>query len=178
MTWFRCGMKKGTDDAVLNSLIDRTITTITSHVTTIGTSALRSCHELISATFDEATSVGTTAFYDCTALTNITIPKVVTIGSNAFQLSPVLNNLVLDKVELINSSAFASCRSLDNVTLKASSMCVLNNVNAFSGTAFASDGTGGTIYVPSDLVSTYEANATWAALLALNANNSIQAITT
>ena len=56
-------------------------------------------------------------------------------------------------------------------------MCILNNVNAFATSPFASGGAGGTIYVPSDLVSTYEADATWAAVLALNANNRIEAIT-
>lgn len=178
MTWFRCGMKKGQDDTVLNSLIDRTITTITSHVTSVGVSALRSCRQLISATFDEATIINNHAFYECTALTSLSIPKAVTIDVNAFQSCSVLNNIVLDKVETINSGAFASCRALDNVTIKTSTMCALSNVNAFSVTQFATGGTGGTIYVPADLVSTYEADSTWAALLALNANNSIQAITT
>lgn len=175
MTWFRCGMKK-LDDAVLNSLIDRSITTITSNVATIGIYAFINCDHLISAHFPNATLVNSSAFSRCTSLSTIDMPNLASILSSAFY-GCTFTSVTFPKLASIAQTSFSHCSLLNSVTLENSTMCTLANVNAFENTPFAADGTGGTIYVPSDLVSTYEADATWAALLALNANNSIQAIT-
>ena len=50
-------------------------------------------------------------------------------------------------------------------------MCSLSNVNAFTG-AFASGGTGGTLYVPQALIASYQSATNWSTILGY-ANNQI-----
>ena len=79
----------------------------------------------------------------------------------------------------IQVSAFANCSTLDTLVIRGgdngSRMMTLANLNAFANTPFASAGTGGTLYVPSALVSTYQSATNWSTLLGY-ANNNIQAI--
>lgn len=51
----------------------------------------------------------------------------------------------------------------------------LDNINAFSNTPFASGGSGGTLYVPSALISSYQSATNWSTILGY-ANNSIAAL--
>ena len=51
----------------------------------------------------------------------------------------------------------------------------LDNINAFANTPFASGGAGGTLYVPSALISSYQSATNWSTIIGY-ANNSIQAI--
>ena len=60
--------------------------------------------------------------------------------------------------------------------MKSNTTCYLGNVSAFTGTPFASGGTGGTLYVPQDLISSYQADTKWSTVLGYNANNQIKAI--
>ena len=51
----------------------------------------------------------------------------------------------------------------------------LQNINAFDGTPFASNGSGGTLYVPQALISTYQSATNWSTILGY-ANNQIKSI--
>ena len=46
----------------------------------------------------------------------------------------------------------------------------LGNINTFSGTRFASGGAGGTLYVPSALISSYQSATNWATILGYTNN--------
>ena len=81
--------------------------------------------------------IGNSAFQNCASLTTVNLPNVTSIGDNAFD----------------------SCGSLTSITLSSSTVCSLNNVNAFSDTPIES-GTG-YIYVPAELVDTYKAATNW-----------------
>ena len=59
--------------------------------------------------------------------------------------------------------------------MRVSSLTTLSYANCFDNTPFASNGTGGTLYVPSSLVSTYQSATNWSVILGYT-NNSIQAI--
>jgi len=48
----------------------------------------------------------------------------------------------------------------------------LSNINSFGYTPFASDGSGGTLYVPSALISSYQSATNWSTILGY-ANNQI-----
>ena len=175
MTWFRCGMKKSDDSEKVDALLTKSITEISSNITRLGSYALYGCSSITSVNFPELTQTDTYSFGYTTILTDVTLPKCITIGGSAFGYSG-LTTLVLPKCTSISSFSFTGSH-LNSLTLGSDTMCTLANVNSFNSTPFATTGAGGTIYVPSDLVSTYEADATWAAVLALNANNRIQAIT-
>lgn len=50
---------------------------------------------------------------------------------------------------------------MKTLILRKSTIFTLGNVDAFNGTPFASGGSGGTIYVPSSLISEYQSASNW-----------------
>lgn len=71
----------------------------------------------------------------------------------------------------IYERVFQNCAKLDAVILRNDSVCSLGNVNSFDGTPFATGGTGGTVYVPSALISEYQAATNWSTLYAAGTCN-------
>jgi hypothetical protein len=76
----------GSDDSLVLSLIDRTITEITSDdLTTIGNYAFAHCSNLESINVDNVESLGTYAFLNCQSLTGeYRFEKLTSIGGGAF----------------------------------------------------------------------------------------------
>ena len=177
MTWFRCGMKKGISVSDYNALIDRSVTSVISSAAYVGSYAFRDCRSLTSVSFPNATRIYDYAFTGCRELTSIEAPMVELLSGSSFSSCIALEEVTFENVRGISSTVFANSTNFKSITLMYSSMCTLNNVNAFTGTQFDTTGSGGTVYVPSDLVTEYQNDANWAALLALNANNKIEAIT-
>lgn len=123
------------------------------------------------------------------------LPKVFYVGSSAFQQSYV-QTVVMPIARSISQSAFAYCTGLktvdigatqaasiaaqafngatafDTLILRGGYQYSLANANAFNNTPFASGGTGGTLYVPSSLVATYQSATNWSTILGY-ANNQI-----
>lgn len=173
MTWFRCGMKKSSCVNQLDELMDGSIVEITSDVTTLREYLCYGCNLLETVSMQNVTVIPQSCFRGCTLLTNVDIPNIQAIGLRAFSYSGITS---LDtKLHNISNYAFSSS-SINTLIMRDNYVASLSDVNAFESTPFDANGAGGTIYVPSDLVSTYEADVKWAALLALNANNKIEAI--
>lgn len=183
----------------LKALVERTITSFSnSEITSIGQYAFYSCNLLLTVSLPNATSANmyafggcsklttvslqnaTTidlyAFNGCSKLTDISVPNVTSISMNAFNNCSSLTDISLPNVTSIGSSAFSGCSKLATVVLGASTMCALSNANAFNNTPFVSGRTGGTLYVPQDLITSYQADTNWSTVLGWNANNQIKAI--
>lgn len=75
----------------------------------------------------------------------------------------------------IDNSWQTGCTTFDTLILRKSSVVTLANLTAFNSTKFASSGAGGTLYVPSSLISSYQAASNWSIILGY-ANNQIKAI--
>jgi len=75
----------------------------------------------------------------------------------------------------IGAYAFANNSNLTSLTLPAQTVVPLSNINAFNVTPFASGNAGGILYVPSSLISSYQAATNWSTILGYE-NNQIQAI--
>ena len=87
-----------------------------------------------------------------------------------------LSELDFPKATAINGTyAFGDCSSLNTLILRANAVVSLSNKNTFYNTPFASGGTGGTLYVPQALISSYQSANNWSTILGYP-NNSIQAI--
>ena len=98
-------------------------------------------------------------------ITEVSNNRVTSIGNNAFDRCSSLTSVNFPECTSIGKSAFYYCRALTNLTLGASSVATLNNVNAFVSTPIsASTHTGvfGSIYVPASLVSAYKSATNWA----------------
>lgn len=76
----------------------------------------------------------------------------------------------------IRSNSFNGAAAMNVLILRKTSAIVpLQNINAFTNTPFASGKAGGTLYVPNDLISSYQSASNWSTILGY-ATNSIQKI--
>ena len=172
----------GGGDDVLDTLIDRSITEISSSsatsigsyafyscsslttanfpvATSIGTSAFQYCRSLTTANFPVATSIETSAFQNCNSLTTVDFPVATSIGTSAFQNCSSLTTANFPVATSIRTSAFQYCRSLKSLLLRNNKVCTLSNTNTFNSTPISS-GTG-YIYVPSELIEQYKTANNW-----------------
>jgi hypothetical protein len=63
------------------------------------------------------------------------------------------------------ADVFKNCTSLTDVVIRTPAVWALNNVAVFANTPFASGGSGGTIYVPNSMISSYQSASNWSTLL-------------
>ena len=112
-------------------------------------------------------------------MSNIETAVVGTLRNNQWQhflRCPKLTavDLVKDEQQRFDNT-FDNSPLLTVIVLRPSTVVTLHNTSAFNGTPFASGGSGGTLYVPNALKSSYQSANNWSTILGY-ANNSIQAI--
>lgn len=127
--------------------------------TIIGNSAFSGCTSLTSIDLPLATSVDTYAFKNCKALTSIDLPLVTSISDRVFWGCVALTSIDLPVAISISDFAFGFCSALASVILRSETMVTLDDTGAFDGTPIAKD--TGYVYVPSALVTTYQADSVW-----------------
>ena len=71
--------------------------------------------------------------------------------------------------------AFRYNTAMKYLVLRNSTLTTLGATNVFSGTRFDSGKSGGTLYVPNDLISSYQSASNWSTILGY-ANNQIKSI--
>ena len=172
------------DDAVIDSIINRTITEFKDdRITKVGQSAFQKCTSLKTLDIPSVLTINYGAFYGCTALSSINIPAVTSINAyNAFSNCKALTKVVLPVCTNIGNGAFSYCTALKTVDCKASgiisfgntafgsapvkalvirsnSVATMANTNALLGTDIYYS--KGYIYVPTALVDSYKAAANW-----------------
>ncbi len=147
----------------INALSQTAITgLLLPEATTIGSYLCNKCSNLISASLPKFQgSIGASyMFAECSNLTTVNLPELLTLANYSFTKCYALESINLPKCTKIGTSAFFNCTSLHDVYLGADSMCVIDNVNVFSGSAIDTDGTA-RIHVPADLEATYKADSVW-----------------
>lgn len=149
-----------------SNIVDGSLTSYNGVSTpTVRAGIFEGCTKLTKVTLPVTTSVEERAFAGCTALTTLTANGKVAIGANAFDGCTALATATLPAVASIGSQAFNGCTALKTLTMTGSTMCVLENADAFAGTPFAS--LTGTITVNANLVATYKADAVWSAFASI-----------
>lgn len=95
-------------------------------------------------------------------------------SSSSYPFSECPRLKIVDcKLSGLSAQAFVSSNVFDTLIIrKTDGVCALPNINAFNNTPFASGKTGGTLYVPSALVSQYTQATNWSTILRY-ANNQI-----
>lgn len=109
------------------------------------------------------TTIGANAFQNA-KLTQICFPSLTTLsGASAFQGVTTATVADLGDVTSLPATTFSGATNLSTIILrKTDAITTLANVSAFTNTPFKSGGTGGTIYVPQALISSYQAATNWA----------------
>lgn len=105
----------GDEQSALDSLIDGSITEITSNVTRIRNYSFSYCENCTTADFPLLTELGNYTFQYCTNLTSINAPIATNMGSYTFYECPSLTSVNLPLVKGIGNSAFQRCRKLTSV---------------------------------------------------------------
>ena len=159
---------------------------IPQNITVIESYTFWGCHSLTSITIpDNVEKIEVNAFYKCDSLTEITLPNsVVNLGPYSFSECESLSKINLSSsIKSIPKACFIGCSSLHEITLPESIVSI--DYNAFKDTHLESmtvlanevvdvpslgiygvtSGLQGienaTLYVPSDLVSSYKNHAIW-----------------
>ena len=102
------------------------------------------------------------------------MPELGNSRASNFEGCSKLKTVDFAKIPNLTANFFNQSPLLDTVILRKSSVVSLDNINAFTG-AFASGGAGGTLYVPSSLISSYQSANNWSTILGY-ADNQIKAI--
>lgn len=126
------------------------------------------------------TYVGESSFGYCTGLVNIVLPSVTTVYTSAFASCTKLEgadfgaSIASGSISgLFRNNIFNGCTKLNKLVLRTShAIYPLTNINVFNNTPFASGKAGGTLYVPNDLISSYQGASNWSTILGY-ANNQI-----
>jgi hypothetical protein len=140
-------------------------------VTNVGSNAFYQCYELVSVNVPSAQTIGSGAFEICSKLTDVNAMSASNIGSSAFRTCTELVLLDLPSATYIGDYAFLGSKKMVKLVLRSQSVCKLSNTRAFNTTPFASDGTGGTAYVPQALIEQYQTATNWSTLYAAGTCN-------
>ena len=123
------------------------------------------CSKLTTVHLENCTNMGGNTFNGCTSLVTIVLPKSSMFYANNFYGCTSLQTADILGSDRINGGVFQNCTVFNKLIIRRTgSVCPLTNINAFNGTPFASGGTGGEIYVPSALLSTYKTSTNWSTL--------------
>lgn len=165
---------------------------------TTGSECFYGCSSLKEFVSETATHIGTRNFQNCTSLERVYLPlannNVSTapgqfMGCSALrdvyipvwrrpQGSLFKNCVSLEKVDLpmayeLQSEVFSGCVKLKALALRNfanNGVVTLANLNVFTGTPFASGGTGGVLLIPSALVESHKTATNWSVIYGYGTN--------
>ncbi len=125
-------------------------------------------------------SYGQQMLYGCSSLQGFALKcpsnKADYIANEAFRGCSSLQYLDLMIAGTTQNNGFYDCSSLTILVLRRPNAVVgLSNINWFTNTPFASGKSGGTLYVPNDLISSYQSASNWSTILGYT-NNQIKSI--
>ena len=153
----------GGDDALLRSIIDRSVTEIDipDGVTGIGATAFANCTKLVRISIpDSVTNIGASAFQS-TKITELVIPEgYTTVNGYTFAHMPKLESIKLGDVNRVQTQAFANdtlCLTYDFT--RCTSVPILHNVDAFNNI-----NTEAKILVPAHLYDEWITATNWVSL--------------
>ena len=118
-------------------------------LTTVGQNAFQQSTKITSGYFPKVTTIKMQGFYT-TGFTKVAFPNLTTFfGSNNLGGNAALIAIDLGQVSNLVNYCLYRCRLLTTIVLrKSNAITTMANVNALNSTPFASDGSGGTIYIP------------------------------
>lgn len=157
------------DMTLINSLINRSIISIESDVTSVGNDVFFNCQSLKTAIFPNATSLGINSIRNCEQLRTIEIPKTIQINATCFFGCYWLPRIFLQSVTaLTGGQIFWNCPALTTVIM--GKRATLGNTNSFTNN-------NAIIYVQPDDLSWYETETNWSTLYADNRIKSVAELT-
>lgn len=150
------GMASGSEpsgDVILNT------------ATSIRERAFNDCTNITSIHAKDVTSLGQYIVNSCTSLTTFVSESQTTGAYNVFSGARQLTAIDINHKGSPSNNFFQNCESLTTLVLRRTdAITALGSTGAFNGTPFRSGGSGGTIYVPQALLSTYPTASNWSTI--------------
>lgn len=123
------------------------------------------CLRLKNVNVPKGNYVGSHAYDGCTSIESLSFPSAATVYTESFRDATKLKVVDIGVTTVfIRTNAFYGCNSFDTLILRGNEVSTLSNINNFNGGAFASEKSGGTIYVPSALIESYKTATNWSVL--------------
>ena len=150
-------------DAILSGLHEGDY--VNDRITNVRYYAFAHCNGPKTIRLPAVTRVRSYAFNSNSGLTAVELPALSDLEGGVFTNCAALQYVDMGMAYSLGWSAtFNNCTSLKTLVLRRASVSGLANVNFFSGTPFASGGSGGKVYVPSALIESYKAATNWSVL--------------
>jgi hypothetical protein len=131
-----------------------------------GKYAFYSCQQLKVAYLPLLTTVDKTyMFNNCKSLERIIMPKA-NISFDSLSASGCANVKIYDSGYTLGCPSVSFFPALSHLALRHTRLLALSSSGQFSGTPFASGGTGGKCYVPRALIESYQTATNWSTLYA------------
>lgn len=128
----------------------------------LSVSFFNNCKSLVRASLPVLTNtIGTMIFNECSSLTDVHVPMLEKVSVLMFNGCSSLEHIDLPCVSQIASKGFLRCTNLKSICLRSSTMCSLDNVDAFKDSSISAN--TGYIYTPRNLVDSYKSDAVWSA---------------
>lgn len=123
------------------------------------------CLNLVDVQLQNLKTTGECAFMQCTSIENLSFPQLNSdVKKQIFMNCSKLQVVDLGKCNSIGANVFNGCTELDKIVLRNDTVVTLANVNAFTNTKYTEGGSGGNVYVPSSLLSSYQQETNWSVL--------------
>lgn len=122
-------------------------------------------------------SGGSYFFQNCSALQTVVFPSLRETSSNMFVGCSALTTADFGNSDMtgdhwVRHQTFLKCTNLTTLILRSPQGARLENIGAFQDSPFASGKSGGALYVPQALISSYQSASNWSTILGY-ANNQI-----
>lgn len=162
----------GGDHSMEDGLLNNTLTEYyNDRITSVRQNAFANS-TLVSVSLPKVTVIGGNTFSACFNLVNVNLPELVVLsGHSHFDSCRAIEIIKLPKVNVISISAFINCPKLKTVVLPRQNITNIESINVFQNTPFATNGTGGTVYVPQALIESYKTATNWSTLYAAGTCN-------
>lgn len=128
-------------------------------VTEMGSYSFDGCEGLTNISLPLLTQIKSYGFRNCKTLTYINLPNVTKTDTYAFYGCKALVKADFAKLGAISYSDFQNCSALEALILRKTTVCTLVASDVFNGSGIKSG--IGYIYVPSNLVNSYESASNW-----------------
>ena len=134
--------------------------------------AFSGCSALERVNLGKITKLNGRVFYGCTNLIEVIAPMVTESHDYVFGNCTAIEKLDFPSLTWLRyGNTFNGATKLHALILRANQVVTLQNVNTFANTPFESGGTGGTVYVPSALIESYQTATNWSTLYAAGTCN-------
>lgn len=139
-----------------------------NNITTLYAQSFRDYTPLTSLKCHNVQTIGNAAIYGCTGLTHLAFPHL-----SGFTAIQNCSNLEVLDIGLSggNFQTVSGDAKLATLIIRSSHVPALGNITYFNNTPFASGKTGGTLYVPQAMISSYQSANNWSTILGYATNN-------